>query len=1590
MMKTTTFLPNLIGYFLLMITLNVSAQTNSTLQDDGLAKRILITAPTIEQLKSIQDSGLDLHCGAKFEGEDLRLDLQSSEALKIQELGLSFQIIEDDLVTFFAQRAAATLPQARIELEQMKQEALIAQQNRNSLSTGDASVESFIQREACDEIDWVAQNFRLGGFNEPGVSFGGCLTVDEVNIELDRMRSLFPHLISIRQDASITPSDPTAQTTYGNTTGPAAAEFDPQTIWYVRISDNPDQDEMGEPESLITGMTHAREVNSMMNIIYYMWWILENYDTEPAVKNLVDNQEMYFIPIVNPDGVRWNQAITPNGGGFQRKNLRPGVNDNGNVATNNALRGVDLNRNSSYYWGFDNSGSSPNQTVDTYRGPSPASEPESQILAEFVRSRDFEYAINHHSGINSIVTSSYNGDPNAGPSGRENEYQKLMHDATRFNRYIHGSAPNTLTSANGDTNDFMLGGPDVTYNTFIDDDGDNFGNPATLQSYTAMGSGENIITFSPENGGDFWPPATDIVPIAQRAVRMNLMASLFAGKYARLHDFTTTNLTSTNPQLDFQVERLGQTASDLTLTITPISANITGITQPDAAGLNGLAMLEQRATSATLTLDPAIQVNDPVEYMITLSNDAYIIYEIIYTKYYSPTVVTTADGDTDWSLTGTWAETTDGFDGSTNAITSTPTPPYGNNQLGFATLNTVSDLSGANSAVVHFHAKWDLERNFDLAQLEVSTNGGSTWSAVCGKYSKIPSEQQFNLHLNKNNSDEQHQSVNGTFIYDGDLVVDLNATVTTSTADDTDKWVLEEFLFDTDNNPGIAGQSDVRFRFKFDTDSTNREDGYDTNFEGFTFDNFQVSIIDQMADICSEVIREFPQTTSLEIDEGLWMQNTDDDGNWTLDTNGTPSGSTGPDAGEDGGQYLYLEASDPAAVGGTAIGFGATAILTSPCLDLTGLYNLELSFLYHMFGDNTGSLQVEVLPNGGTVWQVITDSVLTGQQQTSNDADWLTQRINLNEFSNQVIQLRIVGTTGPDLGAGAQSFRSDIAIDNILISTPCANTTTYTSAGWSRGEPDANTTAIIADDYATSMGNLTACTVVINSGITVTVGNDEFISVENNMIVNGTLIVENEGSIVQVDDRATTSNNGTIEIRKTTPLLAPRDFVVLGTPMSAETRTEVYGAANRVFEIETALFTPDPAVTSAINFVDIDFNYFTPSTNLLPGEGFLVFPQAANATGNVNFDHTYTLGTLNSGTINYPLVYNGPATANNFNLLGNPYASAIDNNILITENAQVSELYFWEHLTQPNDTNPGANTLNFSMDDISIYNLVGGIAAVNGGTAPGQFMVSGQGFGILADQTFDGTAFIFNNGQRVTGNNGTVRSPEQEINRLWLRLDNATYTLQSISLIGFTPDATAAFDSGFDSERLATTISLFSTSEDDLLSIQAREAFDTSIEIGLGFSTLIPEEEDYTISIDNLEGLDLGNSEIFLIDNALNTITNLWESEYTFTASESIQTARFTLIFEERVLSTDDNSINQNAISLFPNPVQDQVTLSYTGAEQLNAGIITDINGKVIKTLDLSSFNNTQLIDISTFSTGIYFVQIQSKNSSVVKKLIVQ
>src|SRR5690606_9629981 len=98
-----------------------------------------------------------------------------------------------------------------------------------------------------------------------------------------------------------------------------------------------------EEEVLYSALHHAREPASLSQLIYFMWYMLENYGTDEEVTYLIDNTEMYFIPMLNPDGYRYNELTDPNGGGMHRKNRNLVSGGSGNA-------GVDLNRNYSYHW----------------------------------------------------------------------------------------------------------------------------------------------------------------------------------------------------------------------------------------------------------------------------------------------------------------------------------------------------------------------------------------------------------------------------------------------------------------------------------------------------------------------------------------------------------------------------------------------------------------------------------------------------------------------------------------------------------------------------------------------------------------------------------------------------------------------------------------------------------------------------------------------------------------------------------------------------------------------------------------------------------------------------------------------------------------------------------------------------------------------------------------------------------------------------------------------------------------------------------------------------------------------------------------
>lgn len=171
-----------------------------------------------------------------------------------------------------------------------------------------------------------------------------------------------------------------------------------QDILALKLTENAKKTKDGaKPSTLYVSNQHAREWITPEMTRRLMHYYLDNYKTDKRVKKIVDSTELWFVLSANPDG--YDYTFKDSSTRLWRKNLRD-INGDGVISTGD---GVDPNRNFAYKWGYDDEGSSPNPTSETYRGASPASEPETQAMDAFQKRIGFEYGINYHSAAELIL-----------------------------------------------------------------------------------------------------------------------------------------------------------------------------------------------------------------------------------------------------------------------------------------------------------------------------------------------------------------------------------------------------------------------------------------------------------------------------------------------------------------------------------------------------------------------------------------------------------------------------------------------------------------------------------------------------------------------------------------------------------------------------------------------------------------------------------------------------------------------------------------------------------------------------------------------------------------------------------------------------------------------------------------------------------------------------------------------------------------------------------------------------------------------------------------------------------------------------------
>ena len=159
-------------------------------------------------------------------------------------------------------------------------------------------------------------------------------------------------------------------------------------ILVMKVSDNVSEDE-DEPDIYFMGTHHSRELISLEVTMAILYHLLENYNNNSIINNHISNKQIWFIPLLNPNG---HKEVVENSNTFWRKNIR---DNNGNNEIDNNIDGVDLNRNYGFQWG--SVGSSDNFSSEVYHGPEPWSEPEVNFVKNFFTNHSFAAGISYHS-----------------------------------------------------------------------------------------------------------------------------------------------------------------------------------------------------------------------------------------------------------------------------------------------------------------------------------------------------------------------------------------------------------------------------------------------------------------------------------------------------------------------------------------------------------------------------------------------------------------------------------------------------------------------------------------------------------------------------------------------------------------------------------------------------------------------------------------------------------------------------------------------------------------------------------------------------------------------------------------------------------------------------------------------------------------------------------------------------------------------------------------------------------------------------------------------------------------------------------------
>jgi hypothetical protein len=567
---------------------------------------------------------------------------------------------------------------------------------------------------------------------------------------------------------------------------------------------------------------------------------------------------------------------------------------------------------------------------------------------------------------------------------------------------------------------------------------------------------------------------------------------------------------------------------------------------------------------------------------------------------------------------------------------------------------------------------------------------------------------------------------------------------------------------------------------------------------------------------------------------------------------------------------------------------------------------------------------------------------------------------------------------------------------------------TWNGSSWTPTSPTISTAAILAGNYnTTTHGNIDACSLTINSGVTTVLASNNYINIQNDLTVqaNASLQIEDSGSLVMIENAGLVTNNGTIQVSRNTSPFDKYDYTYWSSPVTAANLGTTFPnwRSDYSFSFNTANFSDTQTINNlgvvTANVPDgfddaapFAWTFAGTAATLAPGKGYAIMmptTQASYPSAPISVSFT---GTVNTGTILTPLSLSANAAdaTDDYNLIGNPYPSSIDANAFIDANLNTSgSLYFWTHVGAISVSNPGPDAQNFISDDYAVYNKTGGTrTSYTGSALPNGKIGTGQAFMVEA---ITATNVQFTNSMRnKTYSNSQFFRPattaeiaeQNSQNRYWLNLKNSD-GMFSQQLIGYFDQATYEADFAYDALVAQTKnyLSFYSTIGASNYRIQARPTFTATDEVPLGYFAAVSGQ--FTIELDATEGIFAQqNQPIYLEDRELNILHDLSQSPYSFTTNSGTYAQRFAIRYMPN-LAVNPFDTAAKTVQIFKRNNQLEVVSTQEEIERVE---IYDLLGR--KCFEKVGINATQFNVQEPINLSVVLVRVYLKSGlSCTKKI---